>query len=72
MVLAKSLRLVRVPSFGRCVLRSNMRALLLLAAGAHANPCDIYDAAPEKTPCVAAHSEFAPASNRGSGSAAVL
>ena len=49
-----------------------MRALLLLAAGAHANPCDIYDAAPEKTPCVAAHSEFAPASNRGSGSAAVL
>ena len=49
-----------------------MRALLLLAAGAHANPCDIYDAAPEKTPCVAAHSESAPASNRGSGSAAVL
>ena len=50
-----------------------MRALLLLAAGAHANPCDIYDAAPEKTPCVAAHSESAPSSapipGSGSGSA---
>ena len=48
-----------------------MRALLLLVAGAHANPCDIYDAAPEKTPCVAAHSESAP-SSAPAPSAAVL
>ena len=49
-----------MPSF---VLKMRTSALLLLAAaGAHANPCDIYDAAPEKTPCVAAHSESAPSS----------
>ena len=49
-----------MPSF---VLKMRTSALLLLAAvGAKANPCDIYDAAPEKTPCVAAHSESAPSS----------
>ena len=30
--------------------------LLLLVAAAAEGPCDIYDAAPEGTPCVAAHS----------------
>ena len=30
--------------------------LLLLVAAAAEGPCDIYDAAPEGTPCIAAHS----------------
>lgn len=33
-----------------------MSLLLLQAAEATEGPCDIYDAAPEGTPCVAAHS----------------